>query len=97
MEMEDFYYRHIGLVFDNYEDTYWTIQSYVQLCKADKHLYLGNMLADLYEEAIYRALSDIPEQSLGYRLISELCYGVPQHIFDQIADKYLPAEETVDA
>lgn len=93
MEMQDYFYRHIGLVFDNYEDTYWAIQGYVKLAKEREHMSLSNMLANLYEDSIYRALSEIPEKSLGYRLISELCYGVPQHIFDELADKYLADSE----
>lgn len=93
MEMQDFYYRHIGLVFDNYEDTYWTIQGYVKLCKIDPTLRLSHMLAELYETAIHKALSEIPEAWLGHRLIGELCFGVPQHIFDELADKYLADNE----
>jgi hypothetical protein len=89
MDMQDFYYRHISLVFDNYEDTYWTIQGYVKICKIDPTLRLGHMLAELYGAAIERALRDVPENTLGHRLISELCYGVPQHIFDELSDRYM--------
>jgi hypothetical protein len=93
MEMQDYFYRHISLVFDNYEDTYWEIQSYVKAHKTQPNRNLGNDLADMYHLAIDRALRDIPENSLGYRLVSELCYGIPQHIFDELADRYLPEED----
>lgn len=93
MEMQDFYYRHIGFVFDNYEDTYWTIQGYVKLCTIDPTLRLSDMLAELYATAIDKALSEIPETWLGHRLIGELCHGVPRHIFDELADRYLPESE----
>lgn len=93
MEMQDYFYRHISLVFDNYEDTYWEIQRYVKAHKSQRNRNLGSDLADMYHTAIDRALRDIPENSLGHRLVSELCYGIPQHIFDELADRYLPEED----
>ena len=97
MEMQDFYYRYISNVFDNYEEHYWEVQELVKEYKKGKILSLGYALADLYHDAISKVLDAPHDSALGHRLIEELCYGVPQHIFDEIADKYLPSEETVDA
>jgi len=93
MEMQDYFYRHISLVFDNYEETYWEIQDYVKACKKDSTRDLGRDLADMYHTAIDHALRHVPENTLGHRLVEELCYGIPQHIFDELSDKYMADSE----
>lgn len=98
MYMQDFYYQHISYILDNYEDNYWQVQDLVKQYKTGKILSLSDALSDLYYDAIGKVLLWAPkETALGKNLIEELCYGIPASVFSDLADKYAPYEETVDA
>jgi hypothetical protein len=78
--------RDISLVLDNNDD--FDVVKVNLVRYADSVTDLAITLADYYYDAINRALREVPEKSLGYQLLQELSYGIPQHIFDSIASSW---------
>lgn len=91
MEDNDRWKRDISMVFDNYEDVHNIIRYIVE--NSPDRFTVSNQLSELYDSSIDRLLRETPDTWLGHRLIREMCFGIPQSVFDELAYDYWAAFE----
>jgi len=67
------------------------------LTEMSNHYYdfleLAAGLKDYYENCINAALREIPSTSAGHAFITDMCLGVPDHVFRELAFDYWTAWE----
>ena len=78
--------RDIRTVWDNDESTYRVV--YHMATTALNVHDLSISLRNFYEAAIDSVLRETPERSVGHMLVRELCFYLPQSVFDSLASDY---------
>jgi hypothetical protein len=78
--------RDIRMVWDNDESTYRVV--YHMATTALSVYDLSKSLINFYEAAIDSVLREIPESSVGYKLVREMCFYLPQSVYDTLAAEY---------
>jgi len=78
--------RDIRMVWDNDESTYRVV--YHMATTARSVHDLSESLRHFYEAAIDSVLRETPERSVGHMLVRELCFYLPQSVFDTLAAAY---------
>ena len=78
--------RDIRMVWDNDESTYRVV--YHMATTARSVHDLSESLRHFYEAAIDSVLRETPESTVGHMLVRELCFYLPQSVFDTLAAAY---------
>ena len=89
MQDTDRWKQDISMVFDNHEGAHFILREIVNNCP-DRH-ELANNLHEFYDSAIDHVLRETPDNTVGHWLVRELCFGIPQSIFDELAYDYWEA------
>jgi len=89
MDDHDRTVRDIGLIWDNDEATHIFINECVRT--SDSWQMLSTKLQGFYNDAIERALNEVPESWIGHQLIREQVDYHSRDVFDDLAHGYWDA------
>jgi hypothetical protein len=78
--------RDISMVWDNDEGCHFYIVEMVKRASSEWELALA--LREFYEISIDEVLRETPERSAGNMLIREMCFYIPNSVFDKLALEY---------
>ena len=86
--------RDISMVWDNDEGCHIFIKAMVE--RATSEWQLADALREFYEISIDEILRETPERSAGNMLIREMCFYLPQSVFDKLAQNYWESMKEFD-
>jgi len=78
--------RDISMVWDNDYGCYFYVRKMVE--RSSSEWELAQALREFYEISIDEILRETPERSAGNMLIREMCFHLPQAVFDKLAVEY---------
>jgi hypothetical protein len=91
MDYIDTMERDVERIFSNYEESYYYIAAMVRMSPNMYDLHVA--LREYYEACIDAVLRETPENSMGNRLVNEICRNLPAEVFDRLASNYWEMKE----
>lgn len=86
--------RDISMVWDNDEGCHFYI---VEMVKRSASAWeLAQDLREFYEISIDEILRETPERAAGNMLIREMCFYLPNSVFDKLAQEYWESMKEFD-